>query len=153
MGNNVYWIFKSEPDEFSIDDLKEVKVEPWSGVRNYQVRNFMRDQMKVGDQLLFYHSSCPVPGVVGVATVASKAYPDPTAFDKKSDYYDEKSSPEKPRWLLVDVKFKKKFSRTITLGELREHPELAELLILRKGNRLSITPLEKDEFDFICSLA
>lgn len=147
-----YWLFKSEPDEFSIDDLKKVKVEAWNGVRNYQVRNFMRDEMKKGDALFFYHSSCPVPGIAGEASIVSNAYPDPTALEKKSKYFDEKSSPDNIRWLLVDVKFKKKYNEVITLEQLKSHKQLSQLLILRKGNRLSITPLTQDEFEFIQSL-
>jgi predicted RNA-binding protein with PUA-like domain len=149
---NNYWLFKSEPDEFSIDDLKTVGVEAWNGVRNYQARNFMRDEMKKGDALLFYHSSCPVPGVAGEATIDRMAYPDPTALDKKSKYYDEKSTADNPRWLMVDVKFKKKYKKVITLDDLRAHKLLQDLLILRKGNRLSITPLTQDEFEFIQTL-
>lgn len=147
-----YWLFKSEPNEFSIDDLKRVKVEAWNGVRNYQARNYMRDEMKKGDALLFYHSSCPVPGVAGEATIVSNAYSDSSALEKKSKYYDEKSTPENIRWLLVDVKFKKKYRDVITLDQLRSHKQLSELLILRKGNRLSITPLTQDEFEFIQGL-
>lgn len=148
-----YWLFKSEPNEFSIDDLKRVKREAWNGVRNYQARNFMRDQMQIGDELLFYHSSCPRPGVVGVAKIVKTAYPDPSAWDKKSAYYDAKSSPENPRWLMVDVGFVEKFERVIELKELRENPKLKEMLILRKGNRLSITPLKKSEFEVIKKMA
>lgn len=144
-----YWLFKSEPSEFSIDDLKRVSRESWGGVRNYQARNFMRDQMQVGDELLFYHSSCPKPGVVGVAKVVKEAYPDGSAFDKSSAYYDSKSDPENPRWLMVDVEFVEKFDRVIELKELRENSQLNDMLILRKGNRLSITPLKKSEFQAI----
>src|SRR5262245_21503864 len=119
-----YWLMKTEPDEFSIDDLAKKKVEPWTGVRNYQARNFMRDGMKVGDGVLFYHSSCAVPGVAGLAEIATEAYPDPTQFERKSDYYDEASKREAPRWFLVDVKFKRKLARTITLAELKDRKEL-----------------------------
>lgn len=147
------WLFKSEPDEFSIDDLKEVKVESWNGVRNYQARNFMRDEIKKGDIVLFYHSSCKIPGIAGEAVIEKEAYPDPSAFDKGSDYFDEKSTLDNPRWLMVDVKFKKKYREVITLEELKKHKELADLLILRKGNRLSITPLTQKEFEFIQTLA
>lgn len=149
----MYWIFKSEPDVFSIDDLKKNKIEPWNGCRNYQVRNFMRDEMKKGDGVLFYHSSCPVPGVAGVATIVKEAYPDSTAFDKKSVYFDPKSDAKNPRWLIVDVKFEKKFPQTLELARLREEPKLADLLILRKGNRLSITPVTLAEFNLIKKLA
>jgi predicted RNA-binding protein with PUA-like domain len=138
-----YWLMKSEPEECSVDDALAAKnsTVPWVGVRNYQARNFMRDGMKVGDGVLFYHSSCAEPGIVGIARVASTAYPDPTQFDPKSPYYDAKSKREEPRWLLVDVQVTKKIPN-ITLPELRARPELEELVILRKGNRLSITPVE-----------
>jgi predicted RNA-binding protein with PUA-like domain len=138
-----YWLMKSEPEECSVDDALAAKnsTVPWVGVRNYQARNFMRDGMKVGDGVLFYHSSCAEPGIVGIARVASTAYPDPTQFDPKSPYYDPKSKREEPRWLLVDVQVVKKIPN-ITLPELRARPELEDLIILRKGNRLSITPVE-----------
>jgi len=138
-----YWLMKSEPEECSVDDALVAKnsTVPWVGVRNYQARNFMRDGMKVGDGVLFYHSSCAEPGIVGIARVASTAYPDPTQFDPQSPYYDPKSKPEEPRWLLVDVQVTKKIPN-ITLPELRARPELEDLIILRKGNRLSITPVE-----------
>ena len=138
-----YWLMKSEPEECSVDDAlaAENSTVPWVGVRNYQARNFMRDGMRVGDGVLFYHSSCAEPGIVGIARVASTAYPDPTQFDPKSPYYDPKSKREEPRWLLVDVQVTKKIPN-ITLPELRARPELEELIILRKGNRLSITPVE-----------
>ncbi|CAN7265673.1 EVE domain-containing protein [Polaromonas sp. LjRoot131] len=138
-----YWLMKSEPEECSVDDALAAKnsTVPWVGVRNYQARNFMRDGMKVGDGVLFYHSSCAEPGIVGIARVASTAYPDPTQFDAKSPYYDPKSKREEPRWLLVDVQVTKKIPN-ITLPELRARPELEDLIILRKGNRLSITPVE-----------
>jgi len=138
-----YWLMKSEPEECSVDDALAAKnsTVPWVGVRNYQARNFMRDGMKVGDGVLFYHSSCAEPGIVGIARVASTAYPDPTQFDTKSPYYDPKSKREEPRWLLVDVQVVKKIPN-ITLPELRARPELEDLIILRKGNRLSITPVE-----------
>jgi len=138
-----YWLMKSEPEECSVDDALAAKnsTVPWVGVRNYQARNFMRDDMKVGDGVLFYHSSCAEPGIVGIARVASTAYPDPTQFDPKSPYYDPKSKREEPRWLLVDVQVTQKIPN-ITLPELRARPELEDLIILRKGNRLSITPVE-----------
>ncbi|MBC96697.1 MAG: EVE domain-containing protein [Halobacteriovoraceae bacterium] len=147
-----YWLMKSEPDEFGIDDLKSVGKEAWSGVRNYQARNFMRDEMKVGDEVLFYHSSTKPPGVAGVAVVASKPYADPTQFDSKSPYFDPKSKEDDPRWILVDLKFKKKFKNYIPLSKLKECSELEDMTILQKGNRLSITPVTKKEFDFICEL-
>ena len=145
-----YWLMKSEPDEFSIDDLVNAPDQktPWFGVRNYQARNFMRDGRKVGDRVLFYHSSCPEPGIAGLAEVASDAYPDATQFDRKSDYYDPKSTREAPRWLNVDVRLLRK-TRLVPLPELREHPELADMVILRRGNRLSITPVTPMEWKFI----
>ncbi len=143
---------KSEPDTFSIDDLARVRVEPWTGVRNYQARNFMRDRMRVGDGVLFYHSSCAEPGVVGLAEVASEAYPDPTQFDRRSDYFDPASSPEHPRWMLVDVGFVRKLKRTITLPELKQQPRLADFALLRRGNRLSVLPVAKTEWDRFLSL-
>ena len=133
-----YWLMKSEPDEFSIDDLESVpdQAVAWFGVRNYQARNFMRDQMRIGDQVLFYHSSCPQPGIAGLATVSKSAYPDTTQFDKKSKYFDEKATPESPRWFNVDVKFRKK-TRLISLDELRRHPELEHMRILQRGKAVS----------------
>jgi len=146
-----YWLMKTEPDEFSIDALAKKKVEPWSGVRNYQARNYLRE-MRVGDGVLFYHSSCEVPGVVGVATVAAEAHPDPTQFDPNSDYFDAKSARENPRWSLVDVKFKRKLKRVITLTELKAHRELKDLILIRPGNRLSVLPVSKAHWDFILDL-
>ncbi|MCL4651037.1 EVE domain-containing protein [Burkholderia multivorans] len=145
-----FWLMKSEPDEASIDDLAHApqRTLPWTGVRNYQARNFMRDTMKIGDGVLFYHSSCPEPGIAGLAEVASTPYPDPTQFDPKSPYYDPKSSPESPRWLLVDVRFVKK-TRLVPLAALREHDELADMRVLARGNRLSITPVTRAEWKFI----
>lgn len=149
-----YWLLKSEPDVFSFDDLKTRprKTEPWNGVRNYQVRNFMRDDMMPGDLGLFYHSSCPEPGVAGVVTIASEGKPDPTALDPKSEYFDPKSDPDHPRWLLVDVTWQADLNRFVSLADLRAEPKLADLLILRRGNRLSITPVEKAHFEAICRL-
>jgi predicted RNA-binding protein with PUA-like domain len=145
-----YWLMKSEPDEFSIDDLERAPKQstPWFGVRNYQARNFMRDQMAIGDPVLFYHSSCPEPGIAGLAEVASAPYPDATQFDKKSKYYDAASEREAPRWQQVDVRFVKK-TRLIGLPELRTVPELANMRILARGNRLSITPVDPAEWKFI----
>jgi len=139
---------KSEPDEASIDDLASNGTLPWTGVRNYQARNFMRDQMRIGDGVLFYHSSCPEPGIAGVAEVCSQPYPDPTQFDPKSDYYDSASKQENPRWLLVDVHFVSK-SALIPLQALREHDALADMVVLRRGNRLSITPVTPAEWRYI----
>lgn len=150
-----YWLMKSEPNAFSIDDLKKMpkQTEHWDGVRNYQARNFMRDDMKPGDEVFFYHSNCKVPGIVGIATVVKSAYPDHTAFDKNSPYYDPKSAPENPRWFMVDVKFKKKFKDTITLTELKLLPKLNDLALVKKGNRLSIIPVSKPHWDLIIQLA
>jgi len=138
-----YWLMKSEPDEVSIDDALAAPgaTVAWTGVRNYQARNFMRDGMQVGDGVLFYHSSCPEPGIAGIARVASAVKPDPTQFDPKSPYYDAGAKKEDPRWLLVDVQALRK-TRLLSLPELRAKPELADLVVLRKGNRLSITPVE-----------
>ena len=138
-----YWLMKSEPDEVSVDDAIAApkSTVAWTGVRNYQARNFMRDQMRVGDGVLFYHSSCAEPGIVGIGRVASTPYPDPTQFDRKSKYYDAKSSKEEPRWMLVDVQVTSKIE-PISLTELRERPELADMIVLKRGNRLSITPVE-----------
>ena len=147
-----YWLMKSEPDGFSIDDLARGGTEPWDGVRNYQARNFMRDLMQPGDGVLFYHSSCAEPGVVGVAEVASAAYPDPTQFKPESDYFDPKSTPEEPRWVLVDVAFKRKLSRTISLNELKLHPQLEDFALLRRGNRLSILPVTASQWTYILGL-
>ena len=141
---------KSEPDEFSIDDLEKAprQTTPWFGVRNYQARNFMRDGMKIGDGVLFYHSSCPQPGIAGIAKVASKAYPDASQFNRKSDYYDAKSKRDDPRWLNVDVKLVSK-TRLMPLEEMRGYPALAGMRTLRPGNRLSITPVTEAEWNFI----
>lgn len=147
-----HWLMKSEPDEFSIDALKKVGREPWSGVRNYQARNFMK-AMKVGDPILFYHSSCEVPGVVGIAEVVSESYPDPTQFKPKSDYYDPASKPEEPRWWLVDVGFQRKLKRVITLEQLKaEADALGEFALLNRGNRLSVLPVTAAQYQHILSL-
>jgi predicted RNA-binding protein with PUA-like domain len=148
-----YWLMKSEPSEFGIDDLvKEPrKTVGWWGVRNYQARNFMRDDMRLGDQAFFYHSSCPEPGIAGIVEVVKLAYPDPTQFDPKSEYYDAAATRDKPRWLNVDVKLVKK-TRLVPLAELRAHRELSEMRVLQRGNRLSITPVETDEWKFIAKL-
>ena len=141
---------KSEPDECSIDDVLAApgRTTPWSGVRNYQARNYMRDAMQVGDGVLFYHSSCPQPGIAGLAEVASPAYPDKSQFDRKSDYYDAASKKEAPRWVNVDVRALKK-TRLISLHELRQHKALRKMVLLRPGNRLSITPVSEAEWKFI----
>ncbi|MBB1088330.1 EVE domain-containing protein [Lysobacter sp. SG-8] len=149
-----FWLMKSEPDAFSIDDLERVGTEPWNGVRNYQARNFMRDGMKVGDGILFYHSNCKVPGIVGTATVASNAYPDETQFDRRSDYYDPKSTREAPRWQLVDVAFERKLPRTISLDEIKQHADRLgeEFPLVRRGNRLSVFPVSAAQWKYLLSL-
>ncbi len=148
-----YWLMKSEPSDVSVDDVAAMpkKTVNWYGVRNFQARNFMKDEMSVGDGVLFYHSSCAEPGIVGLAEVASAPYPDPTQFDRKSPYYDAKSKPEAPRWQNVDVRLLKK-TRLLGLPELRTIPELAEMRVLQKGNRLSITPVSAPEWRKISSL-
>ncbi|MEO9214319.1 MAG: EVE domain-containing protein [Rhodanobacter sp.] len=147
-----HWLMKSEPDAFSIDDLKRKRTEAWDGVRNYQARNFMRDSMRPDDKVFFYHSNCAEPGIAGIAEVASDAYPDPSQFDSKSKYFDPKSSREEPRWMLVDVKFVKKLKRTISLEELKADNTLAEMPLLRKGNRLSVMPVEAVHWKYILTL-
>ena len=148
-----YWLMKSEPDEFSIDDLVRAprRRTPWFGVRNYQARNFMRDAMKPGDGVLFYHSSCAVPGIAGIARVASGPYPDASQFDRKSPYHDPKSRREAPRWVLVDVELVKK-TRVMPLEEMRGYRELQDMAVLRRSNRLSITPVTPQEWRFIVEM-
>jgi len=147
-----YWLMKSEPDAFSIDDLKKKGQEAWDGVRNYQARNFMRDGMRVGDKVFFYHSNCAEPGIVGIAQVATDAYPDPSQFDPKSKYFDPASSRDNPRWMLVEVKFVKKLKRTITLKELQSDAALADMALVRKGNRLSVMPVGAEEWRHILAM-
>ena len=149
-----YWLMKSEPGEFSIDDLKQRPggTEPWDGVRNYQARNFMRDSMAVGDLAFFYHSNCEEPGIVGIMAIASGGYPDPTAFDPDARHYDPKSNPDNPRWFLVDVKYRRKLKRTITLAELKGKKPLQGMQLLQKGSRLSVMPVTKKEWDYILGL-
>lgn len=146
-----YWLMKSEPEEVSIDDALALGSAPWFGVRNYQARNFMRDQMRVGDGVLFYHSSCAEPGIAGVAEVASTPYPDATQFDPKSKYFDAKSTPENPRWILVDIKARRK-TRLLSLTIMRSLPELASMVVLQKGSRLSITPVTEEEWQAVMRL-
>jgi len=151
-----YWLMKSEPDVFSFEDLKHCPngTEPWDGIRNYQARNFMRDQMQQGDEVLFYHSNAgKETGIVGLATIASKeAYPDETAFDPESKYFDAKSDREKPRWLLVDVKYKRAFKQLVGLQELKANPALEEMLVVKRGQRLSIQPVEEEHFREVCRM-
>lgn len=149
-----YWLFKTEPDSFGIMDLARApqQTTAWEGVRNYQARNFMRDEMKVGDLGFFYHSSCKQPGIIGIVEVVSEAYPDATAYDPQSQYFDPKSTREKPRWFLVDVQLKKIFPQLLPLSQLKEHKDLNEMVVLRKGNRLSITPISVKEWQTIINL-
>lgn len=146
-----YWLMKSEPDDVSIDDLATRNTVGWYGVRNYQARNMMRDTQRIGDGVLFYHSSCAEPGIAGIAQVASNSYPDPTQFDPNSKYFDPKSSPEQPRWMQVDVQFVRK-TRLLSLAEMRQYPELAEMIVLQKGSRLSITPVTAAQWALILDL-
>jgi predicted RNA-binding protein with PUA-like domain len=150
-----YWLFKSEPDAFSIDDLANCPdgTDHWDGIRNYQARNFMRDDMAIGDRVLFYHSNCKPPGIVGIAEIVSRAYPDHTAFDPDEKYYDPKSDPDNPRWLMVDLRFRRKTRRLISLEEIKRHAESLEgFPLIRRGNRLSIMPVSKDHWDFLLNL-
>jgi len=149
-----YWLMKSEPEVFGIDDLKArpAQTEHWDGVRNYQARNMMRDDMKLGDQVFFYHSNCKEPGIVGIAEIVKEGYPDYTAFDPEQKYYDEKSSPQNPRWYMVDVKFKRKLKRTITLDELKQIKTLEDMALVRRGNRLSIMPVTAKQWKTILSI-
>lgn len=148
-----YWLMKTEPDTFSIDDLERVGTEPWNGVRNFQARNHMR-AMRPGDGVLFYHSSCAVPGIAGVARVTSEAHPDPTQFDPASPYFDEKSTREDPRWSLVDVSFERKLARTIPLEEIRQHADALgdDFALIRRGNRLSVLPVTATQWKLLLSL-
>ncbi|MCB1785324.1 MAG: EVE domain-containing protein [Gammaproteobacteria bacterium] len=151
-----YWLMKSEPDVFGIDHLKArpKKTEPWDGVRNYQARNMMRDEMKKGDLAFFYHSNCDEPGIVGIVEIVREGYPDPTAFDPDAKYYDPKSDPAAPRWFMVDVRYKRRLKRVVSLRELKQldDPRLADLPLLRKGNRLSVMPVDKAHWDLILEL-
>ena len=149
-----FWLMKSEPEAFGIDDLQQCpqQTEHWDGVRNYQARNMMRDEMAIGDQAFFYHSNCETPGIVGICEVVKAGYPDFTALDPDSKYFDPKSHPDKPTWFMVDVRFVRKLSRTISLQELKLKPELAELALLRRGNRLSIMPVTAEHWQFILGL-
>lgn len=148
-----YWLMKSEPSEFSIDDLKKNVTEPWDGVRNYQARNFMRDDMQPGDEIFFYHSNCDEPGIVGIMTVDKAAYPDHTAFDPEDHHYDPKSDPDNPRWMMVDVRYKRHLKRCISLKEIKQHADQLEgLALIRRGNRLSVMPVDKNHWKYILKL-
>lgn len=149
-----YWLMKSEPNAFSIDDLVKMpdQTEHWDGVRNYQARNMMRDQMKIGDQAFFYHSNCKEPGIVGIMEVVREGYPDHTAFDPESNYFDPKSDPAKPRWMMVDIKYVRHTERQISLAEIKEHEPLENMPLVRKGNRLSIMPVTEQEWHYILRL-
>jgi predicted RNA-binding protein with PUA-like domain len=149
-----YWLMKSEPDVFGIDHLKKMprKTEHWDGVRNYQARNMMRDEMKKGDLAFFYHSNCDEPGIVGIMKVVQEAYPDYTAFDPESKYYDPKSDPDQPRWYMADVQYQRHTKRLVSLAELKQYEPLEDCPLVRKGNRLSIMPLSKAQWEFILEL-
>lgn len=147
-----YWLMKSEPNDYSIDDMMRDGRDMWEGIRNYQARNMMRDDMKIGDDVFFYHSNCKQPGIVGIVRVASAPYPDPTQFDRKSKYYDAKSLKDAPRWQLIDVEFVRKLSRDITLSEIKAEKSLADMILTRKGNRLSIMPVDDKHWKKILSL-
>ena len=149
-----YWLMKTEPNEFGIDDFasRPRQTEPWDGVRNYQARNMMRDEMKNGDGVFIYHSSCDEPGIVGIAEVVREGYPDPTAFDPEDKHYDPKSDPDSPRWYLVDVKLERKLRRTISLAELKAQAALEGMPLVRRGNRLSVMPVSEAEWEYILSL-
>ena len=149
-----HWLMKSEPDVFGIDDLKAMpnKTDHWDGVRNYQARNMMRDQMKKGDKVFFYHSNTAEPGIVGIAKVVREGYPDFTAFDPDAKYFDPKSDPDKPRWYMVDIQYVRRLKRVITLAELKAHPELEDFPLVRKGNRLSVMPVTREQWDIVLGL-
>lgn len=149
-----YWLMKSEPDAFSLDMLihRPQQTEHWDGVRNYQARNMLRDQMKLGDQVFFYHSNCKIPGIVGIAEVVREGYPDFTAFDSSDPHYDPKSNPARPQWYMVDVRYVLSFSRVISLSELKEHAALHNMPLLQRGNRLSVMPVSAQDWDYILKL-
>lgn len=147
-----YWLMKTEPDVFSIHDLKKKKKNGWDGVRNYQARNFMRDEMRVGDQILFYHSSCEIPGVAGLARVSKESHPDPTQFDKKSEYYDAKATKEKPIWFMVEVEFVKELN-LISLEKIKSEPKLKDMRLVQKGSRLSVQPVSAPQWEQVLKLA
>ncbi len=147
-----YWLMKSEPTEFSIDDLARVKVEPWDGIRNYQARNFMRDDMAIGDRAFFYHSSCKTPAIVGIMEIASQPYPDPTAFDPEDSHFDPKSDPASPTWMLVDVQFRNKLKSPLSLEQLKQEPALTDMRLLKRGNRLSVFPVDHQHWAYIMAM-
>jgi predicted RNA-binding protein with PUA-like domain len=149
-----YWLFKSEPDVFGIEHLKGLpnQTDHWDGIRNYQARNLLRDDIKQGDKVFFYHSNCKEPAIVGIMQVTRNGYPDHTAFDPEAHYYDPKSDPDNPRWYMVDVKYLRDFKRQVTLSELKKAPQLDGMTLLRRGNRLSVMPVSKDHWDFILQL-
>ena len=146
------WLMKSEPDVYSIDDLERDGREMWDSIRNYQARNMMRDDMRIGDEIFFYHSNCKEPAIAGISRVASEPYPDPTQFDQKSKYFDPKSSKDEPRWILVDVEYVRTLKNPITLAEIKAHPGLDDMILTRRGNRLSIMPVSKQHWDLILTL-
>lgn len=150
-----YWLFKSEPDAFSIDDLAAMpnQTEHWDGIRNYQARNYLRDEVKLGDQVFFYHSSCKDVGIVGVAEVVKESYPDDSQFNPESNYYDPKSNPDNPRWMMVDIKFKQKFAQILSLKQIKAMPEITQIGLVKKGHRLSIMPVTKQEWQFLYKAA
>ncbi len=148
-----YWLMKSEPGDYSIDDLERDGTTYWDGVRNYQARNFMRDRMRIGDGVLFYHSNARPPAVVGLARVYSESYPDPTQFDPGDSHYDPRSDPENPRWHLVDIEFQCRFDEAVTLPELRQRPDLEGMALLRRGQRLSVQPVTAREWRIVCGMA
>jgi len=150
-----YWLLKSEPETYSIDDLaaQKGKRDHWDGIRNYQARNFIRDDMKKGDLAFFYHSNCDVPAVVGIVEIVKAAYPDPTAFNPDEKYYDPKSDPDNPRWLMVDVKYKKKLKNPVSLAQLKQTSSLSDMRLVQKGNRLSIMPVAKKHWDTIVKMS
>jgi predicted RNA-binding protein with PUA-like domain len=147
-----HWLMKSEPDVYSIDDLERDGREMWDSIRNYQARNMMRDDMRIGDEVFFYHSNCKEPAIVGISRVCSEPYPDPTQFDQNSKYFDAKSTPENPRWILVDVEFVRKFDKPMTLAAIKANPELDDMILTRRGNRLSIMPVDDEHWHIILNM-
>ena len=147
-----YWLMKNEPEDYSIDDLKKDKIEPWDGIRNYQVRNMIRDDIQKNDLAFFYHSNCEVPGIYGIMKIHKESYPDYTAFDKKKKYYDPKSSKDNPRWFMVDVKYVRKLKKAVTLKDLKSHSQLSKMKVVQRGNRLSITEVSPKDWNFILNL-